>query len=164
MIAEGSDDGAPFSTDDTLPRRFRSRFSWVGGAFVVFAGVSVVGLAVVVGLQGDGGGVIAVSLFGVVFIVLGVRALQVGVIATTDGVVVRNPLRVRRLAWGAIDHAELGQFRSEGGNYQAVVIVLLNGSRVKTVGLSTSGIDPAASLESCESFVRQLNGLRDRLA
>jgi hypothetical protein len=117
-----------------------------------------------VGLQGDGGGVIAMSLFGVVFIVLGVRALQVGVIATTDGIVVRKPLRVRRLAWGAIDHAELGQFRSGGGNYQAVVIVLLDGSRVKTQGLSTNGFDYAASLDECESVVQQLNGFRDRLA
>jgi hypothetical protein len=86
------------------------------------------------------------------------------VIATTDGIVVRKPLRVRRLAWGAIDHAELGQFRSGGGNYQAVVIVLLDGSRVKTQGLSTNGFDYAASLDECESVVQQLNGFRDRLA
>jgi hypothetical protein len=148
---------------ETLPRRFRSSNFWVGGSIAIGCGLLLV-VTSVAATDWDFGGVLVGVLFGVAFTASGVRLLRCGVTANADGVVVRTPLRVRRLAWNAIDHFGLGQFVSGGGRYQAVTLVLNDGSSVKTTNLSTSGINAASSVRECESIVDELNRLRNALA
>jgi hypothetical protein len=80
---------------------------------------------------------VAFGIVGVAFGIAIIRTLPVGVYMEPDGVLIRNALSSRRLAWAQIDRFELGVWRG-WGNFRCGVARLADGGQVTIFALNPS--------------------------
>jgi hypothetical protein len=90
-------------------------------------------LAAIVGATGGALSAVVLGLAVVVYVLL--VMLRVGVVATTEGVVLRGYFRNRRVAWHEIDHFEIEETRPN-----RAYVVLVSGNRMKLIGIGPSWI------------------------
>jgi hypothetical protein len=135
-----------------LPKRFRSNV-------VLVNAIRFVGVAPVAAIFGATGGAALAVVCGLLPIAYaGLVAWRIAVEATTEGLVLRSSVRVRRIPWRDVDHVEL----LETWPYNAWV-VKVDGSRVKTLGLGASGFRHKASMARSRQMVHELNEIRSEL-
>jgi hypothetical protein len=94
-----------------------------------------VGMALDVGPDKSVGLRVGFAIAAVPFVVAIVRTLPIGVYVDSDGVLIRNVLSRRRLAWREIDRFELGTWRG-WGNFRCGVVRLADGGQVTISALN----------------------------
>jgi hypothetical protein len=119
--------------------------------FAFCAGLSLA-IALDVGSEKPGGYRAAFAIVAGVFLLAIVRTLAVGVYVEPGGILIRNMMTTRRLAWTEIERFEMGEWRSVRG-FPCGVARLKAGGQVTIYALNP----PAMSEEAVLPLIDDLN-------